>query len=414
MLRSLVGSEMCIRDRNAVGVCMFALVVSGPAVLLAESARLIYTLFITMRLETISAESTVLMNFLTCRDDDCTTITDSPESETASEVATAPKTTTSSRLVQKFRSLFAPNREVRRRAKFLSVLIVEGFKGVQDDRRWVGEKGRRYTHTNYDNIPAEVLLRTSLESYTHSSICKRITEAVEADPELATPQGSYKFPLPAINWPLKFDANTTRRRIMNLPAEAYTARIRSFYRTLRNFTPEQTYIVCGCATVAVYAAGQVFTLALPFINYYQYFHSHNALQHACFGAFAAFLMVVIGLLPHAIWYTLFMWRYNWVFTHFSNISSQYTYNSRSYHFEATGSNIPAAKVSAASCLFAAVEMYFMPPPGVLLRQAVEPEVLPAELCDVVGKFMVSGRDIKLRDIQVKDAARLRVFEESLQ
>ena len=394
---------------NAVGVCLFALVVSGPAVLLAESARLIYTLFLTARLEVITAESTVLMNFLTCKDDR-TASSSQDDVSTSSPGAVA---NNSPGLLQKAKSYFAPNAELRRRVKFITVLFVEGFKGVPDGRRWLNEKGRRYTHTNYDTLPPNIVDKSN-DSYAVCSLRRLIAEAVEVDAEVATPQGSHKFPLPAINWPIKFDANTTTRRIMNLPAEAYTARIRSFFRTLRNFTPEQTTVVCGCATVAVYAAGQVFTLTLPFINYYQYFYSHNALQHACFGAFAAFLMVVIGLLPHAVWYTLFMWRYIWLFSHFSSVASQYTYNTRSYHFEASGNNIPPSKVTAASCLFAAVEMYFMPPPGVLLRQSVEPEVLPAELCDVVGGFMVSGRDIKLKDMQVKDAARLRAFEESIQ
>jgi hypothetical protein len=120
----------------------------------------------------------------------------------------------------------------------MSVLIIEGFKGVPDGSRWVGEKGRRYTHSNYDALLMESL-QPKLESYTFNCV-----DAVAADPEVATPQGGYKFPLPAINWPIKFDANTTTRRIMNLLAEAYTARIRSFYRTLRNFTPEQTYVSC--------------------------------------------------------------------------------------------------------------------------------------------------------------------------
>ena len=142
----------------------------------------------------------------------------------------------------------------------------------------------------------------------------------------------------------------------------------------------------------IYTIGQLYSLVFPFVSYGLYFNVQNLLQHVCFICYAFCVLVMLVLSPHVVQYMLFFMKYG------DYIS----------HFQSGGSD-----TGGGGAMFAAIEQYFTPPVGALLRQAVPPEALPAELCNVVGRFMVS-KDLKLTEVRKRDFKRVQDDEDALE
>ena len=139
--------------------------------------------------------------------------------------------------------------------------------------------------------------------------------------------------------------------------------------------------------IGIYSIGQLYSLVFPFVAYGMYFHTQNLLQHVCFACYSFCVAVMLILTPHVVEYMTFFLRYEAYISYF--------------HSGGSGS------------MFAAIEQYFTPPVSAMLRQVVPAEALPAELCNVVGRFMVS-KDLHLAAVGKKEFQRVLDDEDVLE